>query len=61
MCNSILLVSTTIACALKMFHKCVALEDPELVNVIKMGIQGIWDCPDQDQEVGTKHIETEMF
>ena len=27
-----------------------------------MRIQGIWDCPDQDQEVGAKHInETQMF
>ena len=27
-----------------------------------MRITGIWDCPDQDQEVGAKHInETEMF
>ena len=27
-----------------------------------MRIQGIWDCPDQDQEVGAKHInETETF
>ena len=27
-----------------------------------MRIQGIWDCPNQDQEVGAKHInETEMF
>ena len=27
-----------------------------------MRIQGIWDCPNQDQEVGTKHInETKMF
>ena len=25
-----------------------------------MSIQGIWDCRDQDQEVGTKHIN-EMF
>ena len=31
-------------------------------NFIKMSIQGIWDCPDQDQEVGAKHInETGMF
>mgnify|MGYP000055280134 CR=1 FL=1 len=31
-------------------------------NFIKMRIQGIWDCPDQDQEVGAKHInETKMF
>ena len=27
-----------------------------------MRIQGIWNCPDQDQEVGAKHInETETF
>ena len=27
-----------------------------------MRIQGIWDCPDQDQEVGAKHInETKRF
>ena len=46
-----------------MFRNSVALEkDPEQVNFIKMRIQGIWDCPDQDQEVGAKHInETEMF
>ena len=37
-------------------------ERPEQVNLIKMRIQGIWDCPNQDQEVGAKHInETEMF
>ena len=46
-----------------MFRNCVALEkDPEQVNYIKMRIQGIWDCPDQDQEVGAKHInEIERF
>ena len=46
-----------------MFRNYVALEkDPEQVNFIKMRIQGIWDCPNQDQEVGTKHInETKMF
>ena len=46
-----------------MFRNSVALEkDPEQVNFIKMRIQGIWDCPDQDQEVGAKHInEIEMF
>ena len=37
-------------------------KDPEQVNFIKKRIQGIWDCPDQDQEVGAKHInETERF
>ena len=57
------LPGTMIACALKMFRNSVALEkDPEQVNFIKMRIQGIWDCPDQDQEVGAKHInETEML
>ena len=63
MCNFILLLGTTTTCALKMFRNSVALEkDPEQVNFIKMRIQGIWDCPNQDQEVGAKHInETEMF
>ena len=59
----IVYLGTTTACALKLFRNCVALEkDPDQVNFIKMRIQGIWDCPDQDQEVGAKHInETEMF
>ena len=53
----------TTTCILKMFKNCVALEnDLEQVNFIKMRIQGIWDYPDQDQEVGIKHInKTEMF
>ena len=57
------LPGTTTACALKMFRNSVPLEkDPEQVNFIKIRIQGIWDCPDQDQEVGAKHVnETEMF
>ena len=54
---------TTTTCALTMFRNSIALEkDSEQVNFIKMRIQGIWDCPDQDQEVGAKHInETERF
>ena len=46
-----------------MIRNSVALEkDLEQVNFIKMRIQGIWGCPDQDQEVGAKHInETQMF
>mgnify|MGYP000721700939 CR=1 FL=1 len=46
-----------------MFQNCVALEKgPEQVNFMKMRIQGIWGCPDQDQEVGAKHNnETERF
>ena len=56
-------LGATTACALKMFQNCVALEkDPTKVNFIKMRITGILDCPDQDQEVGAKHInEKEMF
>ena len=44
-----------------MFRNCVALEkDLEQVKYIKMRIQWIWDCPDQDQGVEAKHInETE--
>ena len=54
---------TTTTCAVKMFRNSVALEkDSEQVNLIKMRIQGIWDCPDQEQEVGAKHInETEII
>ena len=37
-------------------------ERPRASELHQMRIQGIWDCPDQDQEVGAKHInETEMF
>ena len=54
---------TTTTCALKLFRNCVTLEkDPKQMNFIKMRIQGIWDFPDQEQEVGAKHInETKMF
>ena len=63
MWNFIGLPNTTTACAFNMFGNSVALEkDPEQVNFIKMRMQGIWDYPDQDQEVGAKHInETEIF
>ena len=46
-----------------MFRNYVVLEkDLEQVNFIKIRIQGIWNCPNQDQEVGAKHInETKMF
>ena len=60
---SFMISGTTTTCALTMFRNSIALEkDSEQVNFIKMRIQGIWDCPDQDQEVGAKHInETERF
>ena len=46
-----------------MFNNYIALEkDSEQANFIKMRIQGIWDCPNQDQQVGAKHInETQRF
>ena len=32
------------------------------MSFIKMRINGIWECPDADQEVRAKHIgETERF
>ena len=37
-------------------------KDPSQINFVKMTILGIQGCPDQDQEVGTEHInETKMF
>ena len=54
---------TTLACALKLFRNCISLEkDDAQVSFIKMRINGIWECPDADQEVGAKHIgDTERF
>ena len=32
------------------------------VSFIKMRINGIWECPDADQEVGAKHVgDTERY
>ena len=41
----------------------VALEkDEEQVSFINMRIKALWECPDQDEEVGAKHIaEGERF
>ena len=48
---------TTLDCALKMFPNCISLEKDEgQVSFIKMRINGIWECPDIDQEVGAKHV-----
>ena len=54
---------TTSACALKLFRNTVALEkDEEQVVFINMRIKALWECPDQDEEVGAKHIaDTEKF
>ena len=54
---------TTFACALKLFRNTVALEkDEEQVVFINMRIKALWECPDQDEEVGAKHIAyTEKF
>ena len=48
---------TMTTCALKMFRNFMALEKgSKQVDFIKMTIQGIWDCLDQDQEVEAKCI-----
>ena len=40
-----------------MFHNCISLEKDEgRVIFIKMRINGIWECPDGDQQVGVKHF-----
>ena len=57
------IVGTTSACALKLFRNTIALEkDEEQVSFINMRIKALWECPDQDEEVGAKHIaDTERF
>ena len=54
---------TTSACALKLFRNIVALEkDEEQVSFISMRIRVLWECLDQDEKVGAKHIaDTERF
>ena len=50
-------LSTTSACALQLFQNIVALEkDKEQVSFINMRIKALWECLDQDEEVGAKHI-----
>ena len=46
-----------LASALNSFCNCISLEKDEAqVNFIKMRINGIWECPDADHEVGSKHV-----
>ena len=54
---------TTSTCALKLFRNSVALEkDEEQVCFINMRSKALWECPDQDEEVGAKHIaDTKRF
>ncbi|KAH7404473.1 hypothetical protein KP509_15G027200 [Ceratopteris richardii] len=54
---------TTLACSLNMFRHCIAMEkDDAQVSFIRMRINGLNECPDEDQEVGRKHIaDTERF
>ncbi|KAH6557349.1 hypothetical protein KP509_1Z120000 [Ceratopteris richardii] len=54
---------TTLACSLKMFRHCIAVEkDDAQVSFIRMRINGLNECPDEDEEVGRKHIaDTERF
>ena len=52
-----IVIGTTSACALKLFCNSVALEkDKEQVSFINMRIKDLWEYPDQDEEVGAKHI-----
>ena len=52
------IVGTTSACALKLFRNTIALEnDEEQVSFINMRIKALWECLDQDEEVGAKHVQ----
>ena len=57
------MIGTTSACALKLFRNSVALEkDEEQVSFINMRIKSLWECRDQDEEVGAIHIaDTKCF
>ena len=57
------MIGTTSTCALKLIRNTVALEkDEEQVSFINIRIKALWECPDQDEEVGAKHIaDTERF
>ena len=51
------MLGTTSTCALKLFRNSIALEkDEEQVNFINMRLRALWEYPDQDEEVGAKHI-----
>ena len=58
-----LVLGTTYACDLKLFQNIMALEkEKEHVSFTNMKIKALWECPDQDEEVGAKHIaDTERF
>ena len=44
-------------CALELLHNSIALEkDEEHVIFINMRLRALWECPNQDEEVGMKHI-----
>ena len=57
------MIGTTSACALKLFCNSVALEkDEEQVSFINVRIKALWECSDQDGELGAKHIvDTKCF
>ena len=57
------MIGTTSACALKLFCNSVALEkDEEQVSFINVRIKALWECSDQDEELGAKHIvDTKCF
>ena len=52
-----IVLGTPFACALKLFRNSDALEKEEVqVSFINMWIKALWECLDQDEEVGAKHI-----
>ena len=51
------MLGITSMCVLELFHNSIALEkDEEHVIFINMRLRELWECPNQDEEVGTKHI-----
>ena len=57
------MIGTTSTCALKLFRNSVTLDkDEEQVSFINMRIKSLWECRDQDEEVGAIHIaDTKWF
>ena len=54
------MIGTTLACALKLFRNSAALEkDEEQVSFLNIRIKALWECLDQDEEVGAKHIHAD--
>ena len=52
------MLGITSTCALERFRNSIALEkDEEHVIFVNMRLRVLLECPNQDEEVGMKHIE----